>query len=368
MPKSILRSSTVATPVRAAAPLAAKPPASEPKAKGSLPQDQLTRSAPAQVRPTSQMLPGQVALYHALSDAQRKQFDRVWGAAGTDGQRALVKLLEDGRLLSSKDLRTGDRLLTHLDRLASQALPKGLSRADVLGSLIVQAQDPGTISQGARGTCTVTTAEYMIAKQSPAEYARVVADLASASGQVTLASGAKISRAAGTLADDDSGRTAASRLFEAAMMEYGNGPLSYSNEKDQHGIAGASVIPGGLPAFATTRVLSAVLNANYETHTTLLGRDRLMNTLKDALAKGQMVPVGMDWKGSTEKKRSGHEVLVLKIENDRVYYRNPWGETYPPGTETDGKTSPKRRIEDRSGVESMTLSDFRSRLDNLSRK
>lgn len=366
MPNPIQRSTPAVKP--APTPFALKTPILDAWSKGTLKQDTVTRTAEAPARPTAAMLPGQAAIYYAYSDVQRKQFDRVWGAADSRGQQALVKLLADGKLLSSKDLRSGDRLLTHLDRLATQPLPKGLERSELLGSLIAQAQDPGTISQGSRGTCTVTTAEYMLAKKSPAEYARVVSDLASTSGQATLASGAKAKRIASSLPPDDSGRSSSSRLFEAAMMEYGNGPLTYSNETDQHGIAGTSFLPGGLTPLSTTRVLSAVLGEDYDTETTLLGRDRLMKSLKNALAEGQMVPVSLDWRGSTEKKRSGHEILVLKIEQDRVYYRNPWGQTHSPGTETDGKTSPKRRIEDRSGVESMALSEFQWRLDGIARK
>lgn len=368
MPNPIQRSTPAFKTARASTPSAGKAPGSDTGARGIIRQDSVTLSAQAQARPTAGMTAAQSAIYYALSDVQRKQFDRVWITADTGGQKALVKLLEDKRLLSSKDLRTGDRLLTHLDRLATQALPASLDRASLLGGLLVQAQNPGTISQGGRGTCTVTTAEYMIAKQSPAEYARVVADLASTGGQVTLASGAKARRAASSLASDDSRRTVASRLFEAAMMEYGNGPLTYSNQTDQHSIAGRPLPSGGLLQISTTRVFEAVLNEDYDTEYPLLGRERLMGRVKDAVAKGQAVPVGMDWRGSTEKKRSGHEVLVLKIENDRVYFRNPWGPGQAPGTETDGKTSPKRRIEDKNGVESMALSEFQRRLDSISRK
>ncbi|HEY9897877.1 MAG TPA: hypothetical protein V6D00_01735 [Pantanalinema sp.] len=367
MPNPIQRTPLAAKPARPALPGAGLALGLFDKPKVSA-QDTVTRSADPQVRPSAGMTPGQAGIYYSYTDAQRKQFDQVWSAVEPSGQKALIRLLEDGRLLSSKDMRKGDRLLTHLDRLSTQALPAGLSRAELLGGLITQAQDPGTISQGDRGTCTVTTAEYMLASKSPAEYARVVSDLSTTGGQVTLASGAKAHRIASSLKTDDSGRTSASRLFEAAMMEYGNGPLSYSNETDKHGIAGASFLSGGLTPLSTTRVLSAALGEDYDTRTTLLGRDRLMRSLKDALAEGQTVPIGMDWRGSTEKKRSGHEVLVLKIEDDRVYYRNPWGQTHSPGFETDGKTSPKRRIEDQSGVESMALSEFRWRLDSISRK
>ena len=69
---------------------------------------------------------------------------------------------------------------------------------------------------------------------------------------------------------------------------------------------------------------------------------------------------GVKWGGGV------HAIEVTKIENGRVYYRNPWGPngvgpTDPPG-ETGASRTPPRRVEDgANGVESMTVEDYNKR-------
>jgi hypothetical protein len=60
-------------------------------------------------------------------------------------------------------------------------------------------------------------------------------------------------------------------------------------------------------------------------------------------------------------------VLVTKIEGDRVYFRNPWGASMPPGSRSGDREGPDRRSEDFSGHESITLADFRARIKGFIR-
>ena len=58
-----------------------------------------------------------------------------------------------------------------------------------------------------------------------------------------------------------------------------------------------------------------------------------------------------------EDKSGGHAVVGVKVENERVYFRNPWGGS---GADGDLKSNPPRRIEDSTtGLESMTVADFK---------
>lgn len=273
-------------------------------------------------------------------------------------------------MFSSKDWRGGRSLLHHLDTLATQFLPAGLHRLNLLSSFLVQLENPGAISQGGRGTCTVTTVEYELALRSPAEYARIVAGLASSGGSVKLADGTTIRRDGDTATADDSGRTDASRLVEAALMELGNGFLDYSNEKDRNGFYGFGV--GGLSNGQTARVWNAVLGERRDVENavpvigqvpfTSIGGEGLMKDVERALKKGVRVPVAMDWRANGEWRPSGHEVLVTKIENGRVYFRNPWGPYAAPGTELEGDDGPPRRIEDHGGLESIPVSEMTRRI------
>lgn len=320
-----------------------------------------------------------------LSQAQQQAFDRltagdqdrlrrIAGRTSGIGRLYLGRLIETPSLLGSKDLVERKTLLDRLDALSTRPLAPGFDRAELLQALIMQTQDPGEISQGARGTCVPTTIEYMLAAKHPAEYVRVVSDLASPDGRARLASGAYIFREPGTENRDDSGRTVASRLFEAAMMEFGNGILDYRNDTDRSGAFGAGF--GGLTPRGATKLTNAALNEKRRTVLpvpgigqvpfTSLGSERVMKELEQAVAKGQWVPAAIDWRATGEWRPSGHEVLVLKIEAGRVYFRNPWGPDFSkPGTVTDGKDGPVRRIEDDNGVESMPSAEFAKRLKGI---
>lgn len=370
MPNPLQRSSVVASPLPSRHQAAPTGKAPVQAGGGTLGQDSFVRTRPYE--PSSRMTTSQAAAYGKLTAKEREAFDKVFFGSNRLGQVALGKLMEDGRLRSSKDLRKGETLLSHLDRLASQPLANGLDRMSLLSGLLEQAENPGTISQGARGTCTVTTVEYMLAKRSPAEYVRLVTDLSSVAGKTVLANGKSVTREPGTASSDDSGRSDASRLFEAAMMEYGNGFLNYSNEKDKQGIGGATVLPSGLKNGGVAKVLAGVFDEPWraidavpvigQVPFTSVGSSRLFGQLETYLQKGQEVPIGMDWRSKGEWRPSGHEVLVTKIEDGRVYFRNPWGYYDAPGTITDGTDGPERRIEDSNGLESMAVDAFRRRL------
>ena len=67
----------------------------------------------------------------------------------------------------------------------------------------------------------------------------------------------------------------------------------------------------------------------------------------------QLTLVNLKW------EPTAHAVAVTRVDSDRVYFRNPWGETTEPkGTMY---SSPPRRLENPDiREESMTLSDFRN--------
>jgi hypothetical protein len=366
---------------RMAAPLArAKSPVAagggaDQGGSSALGQDTFVRSQPPS-GVAAKLTADQAAAYNQLNDAQRAMFDRVYLTCNRLAVGPLGKLLADGTLLKSRDLRNGGNLLLQLNRMATEPLAPGLNRTSLLSGMVTQAQDPGTISQGSRGTCTVTTVEYMLATKSPAEYARVMTDLATGDGSVTLADGTQAHRVPDSTATDDSGRSDVSRLFEAAMMQVGTGLLTYSDKTDKTGVGPYTFLPGGLGNRQVTRVANAVLDGHYrsddavpligEIPYTSVGGKRLMRDLEAALAKGERVPVGLDWRGEGEWKPAGHEVLALKVQDGRVYFRNPWGAYSAPGTEEGGKDSPRRRIEADGGIESMTIDEMQRRIKGIS--
>jgi hypothetical protein len=100
------------------------------------------------------------------------------------------------------------------------------------------------------------------------------------------------------------------------------------------------------------KVLSALYGRTYisDHH-----RDNLIQTTMSLISGGRgPVYARLSWDDN-----SGHAVQILKIENDRVYFRNPWGGSHYASGVGHGQSGPQRRVEDgANGIESISTSDF----------
>jgi hypothetical protein len=255
-----------------------------------------------------------------LSPAEQASYQRVADGIGPEpgGRLALQLLLIEGKLTDPRVKATdGKNLLDALAGLADQPIAKGLGKSRLLDETVREIAEPSAIKQEARGTCTVTVVQNLLAKQNPAEYARLVSGLASPDGKVALVNGDTLHRVAGTVKEDGSWRTQSSRLFEAAMMDYAQPGYHYNNAKD-----------------ATEDGISGLYDAELKTAMEgVLGRpvasrevDMLPAIAKETAA-GRPVAVGMHWDqtGPNGVEHGGHEILVTKVDAERVYYDNPWG-------------------------------------------
>ncbi len=249
---------------------------------------------------------------------------------------SLQTLLLDGRLPGERRSTDGTGLLAALDRLESAPLQpamdrdregKRLDRAYLLGGLIQEIAFPSCISQNAKRTCTVTTAQILMAKHHPAEYVRLVTGLASPSGEARLANGDTVARVAGTEHWGTCGRTASARLWQPAMMEYGNQSATYDNVADVSD-------PGGLRYSGLTnqqfgRVVEGLTGLESRAWYVANGStaEDLVAQMKQALAGGLPVPTSLRWGvvGPSGEADGYHKVLVTAIDGDRVRYLNPWG-------------------------------------------
>lgn len=127
------------------------------------------------------------------------------------------KLLDKNRL-GHKD--RGATLLQHLHDIATKELARGVNRQEVLDGVIGHLADPERIRQGNRNTCAATSIQYMLARQNPNEYARLVSGLVDARrDSVELADGSPLRRNQSALAEDDSGRNQVDRLLQSGFME-----------------------------------------------------------------------------------------------------------------------------------------------------
>ena len=313
-------------------------------------------------------------LFGKASAADRGKLLDLANAGATDAALAL------GDTLFSKDSQ-GTRLLDSAQRLATGPVHPDLARerGAILTNVLAEAADANRILQQEKNTCSASSAAQILARSNPAELVRLVAGLATPEGKVPMASGAMLERAAGTERPDGGQRTPSQRLLQAAFMEYGNGEARYDNAHDvsvsggqQHmglyheemarlmsAVTGRPMTPqsvyqaGMLGHFgAVGRVTANVLDAVTPFHFHKTGSDIFKQLEKKA--PGDTM-VAMNWGGS------GHVVVVDRIANGRVFFRNPQGNQVPAGQDYPPNVPPPRRSE--GGVEqSMSAADFRQRL------
>lgn len=273
------------------------------------------------------------------------------GEPGKGGHSALLDKDKDGHTLLSNlpAMATGP--------LAPTLEKNGITRDSLLASVMEEAGKPGEINQSNRGTCTVTSMQYMLCKEDPAEYVRLMLGLTSPTGTVELRNGATLKREEDSVPQDDAwSRSASERMFQAAMMEYANGGLNYSNVTDKNtgskkilGIFNKHVSSGGLGTKAQERGLQGLFGKDFEPFTGFIP-DISVDVLKKY--SGRDLLMDLSWGGG------GHAVTLQKIEGDRVYFRNPWGSSSDKVGTTYSK--PNRRLEDpANGIESMSLKDFK---------
>lgn len=251
---------------------------------------------------------------------------------------ALQKLLLSGRL-ATPALVGGQDLLSHLSRLGQQPLGEGLARAELLADLVEECENPTMLAQGGKGTCAATSMSILLVRQSPAEYARLVADLAAPAGQSRSAGGDLLRREAGWAQDEVAGRSQSIRLLQPALMEFANGWQSYDQVADSHRLLEAPQKPSGLwsrfkgflASFklgsgqsprAANRMAESLTGRDFQS-VSMVGRwnrEALWKDLQSRLAAGHSVPVGLAW------ITGGHKVVLDRVAGGWAYYSNPWGQ------------------------------------------
>jgi len=135
------------------------------------------------------------------------------------GRRALEQAVALG-LLKPEDTDARE-LLNHLLKLAAKPeIVAGTSGAALAVEVLLDIAHPEGIHQG-RGTftCTAATAQGILAARDPAEYARLVADLA-VDGRVTTKGGDTLSADFVGFGADE-GRSGTSDLLQEAFMNFG---------------------------------------------------------------------------------------------------------------------------------------------------
>ena len=334
--------------------------------------------------------------YDDLSTRQQTQLLNVFANSDQNGREALPTLMsrqvqtgnppQTGPALLSPD-NTANRttLLDNLDRLSTQPLRPDLEsrRGELLGNVIQETAEPSWhISQARSGTCIEASVQHHLIRNSPSEYARIIGGLSSPEQAVTLADGSRMEAAQndtavpqlmtriqdGEIREDV--RSVTSRMFQSAARQHGHqAPLTedglgpgYSENANSEGPP--------LHRQGTLRVMNGIYNGPYEVQGLEQNREY---TPEEAapIQQGTHRRIQQELNNGNgpvltgiQFGEEGHMVAVERIENGRVYFRNPWGSTdiqHRAGPYYDGqeRTHPPRRVEDaQSGLESMSEREF----------
>lgn len=256
-----------------------------------------------------------------MSESERKQYQTIKEQTQNDPQAALalqILLLEGTLTDKSKPNTAGKNLLESLNDLSTQPVHQDIDQAKLVSDLVQELAVPSAINQKNRGTCTVTTLQIMMAMEEPAELTRIVGGLASPDGKVKLANGDTIAREEGTEKEDGSSRSISARLWQASLMEYGNGgKVTYDNSvKDGLHSDGRS----GLSAKEVDRIMDGLMGENVKLlERSSTSQQDIFAEIQKAAQAGELVPVGLEWGQADDNGEihGGHKVLVTKIDIDQ---------------------------------------------------
>jgi hypothetical protein len=240
-------------------------------------------------------------------------FVRAYMALDETSRGQLMSLIDGGTLLK-KDSQ-GHTLVQNLGQMTAMSVPAGApyDGDDILAQTVSHLDDPNTINQSTKNTCGAATVQYLLAKDQPAEYARLVIGLAGPSGEVQLQSGQtmvrvpdSIDRSDGTWMPDKpgQGRDDVERILQAAFQDHGFDIRgSYSNKTDRF----AAPVGGPLETASGPLVgnmLSSALGADQG-----IGEDKVANLYRDVL--GQKAQVVGDWGSFLAPLRYRENVMQL---------------------------------------------------------
>ena len=274
--------------------------------------------------------------FQAMPADQREKIVTVLDVGGDHVARGMAEMFKQsgGAMLSAAG-KGGVTVLDSLVRLSAAPDAKG-----VVGDVMYDLVNPGRIWQGRSPTCTVSTMQYELAHDEPAEYARLMAGLvcdgkATMRGGGELATDASWDQFASSAAQDR--RSTSEAIFQTAAMEYANGKDTYlAYAQESVGANGQSY--RGLHGDQISTMIGQLFGVKYDTKQ--IGTDAEANTeLKGILAHERPNrPVLFDI--TIDGQQSNHSVSLDTVRDGRVFYRDP--------------TSGER--------ESMTVADFRHHL------
>lgn len=253
-------------------------------------------------------------------------------------------------------------------------------RLELVNATLAAIAHPLSGHQSNRKTCTIITdIETRLTMQDPAEAVRLIAELTSDTGVATLASGKEMRFLPASLLPDRgangeriNSRSIFSRVLQSASMQYAAGyeltstgklRFEYDVENDVtiDNLGGTGY--GGLFGDKLQRLSNDVFDhGSTRLDSALVGNETatgkatyLMNKIHQQLLRGEPVTTEMNWSPSGSD-HAQHELLVLKIEDGVVHFKNGWRRFE--------KMAPSHQTYDTAAgrIECMSVADYSERL------
>ena len=281
----------------------------------------------------STSVPAQVAAYAkslGLTKVQQGQVDLVLKGASKETAGLFGALLEKSHEVLTTVDGAGQTTLANLARIAQQPLNPmaagDTTRSELLTACLRDIVNPNRIDQGDAPTCTVTSMQFELATDEPAEYTRLLAELTGPEGRARMRGGSYLELNAGDAgAGARDGRSVSDALFQTAAMEFGNGRDA---EFDPYAGKSVNATTGaeqrGLRPAQQTQVLRQLFGVNYESKNFLNEAEgaRALEVLRNYDTRGaQNRPVILQ----IDQGDFNHAVTFERVKDARVYFRDPYG-------------------------------------------
>ncbi|MDC0713766.1 hypothetical protein POL68_35190 [Stigmatella sp. ncwal1] len=313
--------------------------------------------------------------WRSLGAPERTQLAQVLSTASPDNLRSLHTLAQLPGMLMDRDAQ-GGTLLSHLAQLAKGPLHPALHerRAELLNGVLEETAQSFQVDQKEFNTCTVTSMQYELVRDNPAEYARLIAGLAGPTGRVGMRGGGEIELQDDSLSSKASGpyssahRTLSEAIFQTSLMEFANGIDEYyvqgSRGTDESVRPDGSTYTGQY-ASGMVQAASALFGRAYTTwYKTPSTFDAQMEFLRNYQPAGPNTPVLISYDTTPGIVGGDHAVNFVRVEGDRVFFRNPWGPEY--FLKAGDIQHDQSRVEDpKTGLYSFTIEQLRTLMWDL---
>jgi hypothetical protein len=252
--------------------------------------------------------------FAALSAEDRTKLVGLLSKHGPRVARATAEIFQrPGASLLTQRSHDGTRLIDSLDKLAS-------SDVHAVAGVMFDVVNPRRIWQGHAPTCTVSTMQYELASQQPAEYAKLMADLV-VDGKATMRGGGELRANAATAIDaaqqNDDLRSRSEAIFQTAAMEFANGDADY-RPYAQESLDGNREYRGLFPKQIRTMV-GELFGAPYESLEIRTDQEAGAELGRILEREAPNRPVLFD----IDMGKSNHLVSLSDVREGRVYFRDP---------------------------------------------